>query len=256
MLLLPRPVVLRAIVPLQTALLAPLRCAGAVRRVLLLRDSENERLSRLAAELAVENARLNTANRLADRRDRLPGVRDELVHASVIARDLATMQRYLIVGRGLGDGVRPGTPAIVAEGVVGRVIAAGEHQALVQTLLDPDSRVAAVCPRSSVIGLVRADHGGRILLDFVDRDADVNPGDTVLTSGFGGVFPRGLLVGRVTAVGNRSPEIFLHVEIRPAAPIRRLETVFLYPLPGPIPEAGDWLDNLRPREVSIPGEER
>lgn len=259
LLLLPRPPLLMVLAPMQTVLLAPLRGGSSLRQDLVARRSEVGRLAEVSARLAVENARLTTRIRLSSGGPHqlltLPES-GELVRASVIARDIATLQRYVVVGRGRRHGIGPGTPALVPEGLVGKVVAAGDHQALVQTILDPESRTAAICPRSAVIGIARADRTSRVMLDFVERDADVRVGDTVLTSGLGGVFPRGLPIGLVTVTEGRPAEMFTHIELRPLAPISRLEYLFLFRAPDYDPEADPWLDNLQPSEVDLPEENR
>ncbi|MFO7637780.1 MAG: rod shape-determining protein MreC [bacterium] len=280
----PRAPLFELLVPLQTVLLAPLRVSSSLHRRLAAMHGENERLAQLAARLAVENARLRSAVRLAGgAQTAFPGlpVRADVIQAAIIARDIATMQRYLILSRGRRHRIVPGTPVLSPEGLVGTVVASGSHQSLVQTILDFDSRTAAQSipsdtshesgpgrPRQTALGVVRSDRTGRSWFEFVDRDADVRPGDTVVTSGLGGVLPRGLLVGVVTRAESRATELFRHIELRPAAAIASLEYVFLLPIPGSttaLPaddghpdesQADPWLDNLLPREVRIPGEDQ
>ena len=244
---------LQLLIPAQTVILAPLRAVTVLARHVSDRSAENARLTRLAARLAVENARLRSLSRLdaAEAEET-----DNLVAAPIIARDIASMRRYFVVSRGRGQGIRPGTPALVPDGVVGKVVAVGEHQSLVQTILDPESRVAARLPRSGTIGLVRADRAGRNRVEFIEHDADVRLGDTVITSGLGGVFPSGLVVGRVTVAAERPAELFRHVELRPFVDFSRLEQIFLLRLPTREHDRDDsWLENLRPPEVRIPERE-
>ncbi len=251
LLILPRPARTSLALPLQTALLAPLRGARSLGTAVAGRALENRRLSRLAAELSIENARLRTLCRQSDVR---PAVRPDLVAAPIISRDLATFERQLVVSRGRRHGVLPGAAVIVPDGVVGRVVAAGEHQSLVQTILDPESRVAVYDARSQVPGLALPAGSGLLALDYVAKGADFMAGDTLLTSGIGGIFPKGLRLGVVVVALDEPARLFKTVRLRPFTVISRLEHVFVVRLPGPDSTAREdgWLDNLAPVEVDIP----
>jgi rod shape-determining protein MreC len=246
LLLVPSRVKVPLLTPFQTVLLAPLRVSAELNRSLANLRSENRRLSELASRLAVENARLLS---LAATDTLLPVAGLRLVRAPVIARDLVTFERYLIVSRGRQSRVRPGSPVIAPAGIAGKVVFAGRHQSLVQTLYATDCRVSVADKRSRVPALLRADPDGSLVLDYVPKDADYRVNDTVVTAGLGGVFPKGLGVGTVTSVPEQAA-MFQPVRIRPFVNIPALQEVFILDLPDSIP--GGWLDNLAPPEVAIP----
>jgi rod shape-determining protein MreC len=251
------------LLPVQTVLHAPLRIVTGLNSRLADRGRENARLLRLVAELAVENARLR-AMTLADRR--APGDTLNLVPATVIGRDLGTFERYLTISRGRASGLKPGDPVIAADGVVGMLVACGDHQSLVQTLLAPTARAAVMSLRSHTPGVTRPDGAGFLDIVYLPKDADYAVGDTVLTAGLGRVFPRGLLVGVVTATGADSAAaepagLFQPVRVRPFVNFSRLDVVFVLPLPETLPastqpevQSRTWLENLAPSEVSCPEE--
>jgi len=249
LLLLPRPLRVRLSLPLQTGLLAPLRATAWFRHNLADLTAENRRLTRLASELAVENARLIA--RGGRSRAQVPPTNLLLVYCPIIGRDMSTLERFLVVSRGTRHGVVAGTCAITAEGVVGRVIAAGPDQALVQTLLDPDSRIAVTNLRSRALAVARPEGRG-LTLDYVPDAAGAAPGDTLVTSGLGLVFPKGLRVGTITAVSAPQSGIFRRIEITPFVQVMRIEGVFALVRPGPASEANDWLENLAPAQVEMP----
>jgi len=255
LLILPRPVRSTVALPLQTAFLAPLRGARTLAGLLVSREQENRRLADLAAKLAVENARLRTLVRKAAD---APAVRPGLQSAAVVNRDLATFERSLVISRGRRHGVGPGTAVIAPGGVVGRVIASGDHQALVQTILDPDSRVAAYDSRSRIPGLAAPAGSGLLSLEYVAKGSDFMAGDTLVTSGIGGVFPKGLRLGVVVASLDEPAKLFKTVKVRPFVSVSRLEEVFVVSAPPAdtlAPQDG-WLDNLAPAEVELPDEDR
>ncbi|HTW91219.1 MAG TPA: rod shape-determining protein MreC [bacterium] len=237
--------------PFQVAVLAPLRLGTAVSQSLRDTRAENERLSRLAAQLAMENARLESASQAAGA---TPPVNAALIRARVIGRDLITFEHWLTISRGTLNGVRPGAPVITPDGICGMVVACGKHQSLVQTLLAPDSRVAVLNRRSRVPALARPDRAGGLVLDYAPKQSDFRPGDTLVTAGLGTVFPKGLMLGEVIAVPDRPEALFKPVTVRPFVDISRIEQVFVISLPaGALPDTGTgWLENTSRPEVSIP----
>lgn len=247
--------------PLQTVLLAPLRGTAWVRQRVADLSAENSRLSQLATELAIENAHLKTVCRATELKgtgftDQLPLQAIRTISAPIISRDLSTFERFFIVSRGGNHGIRPGCPVLAPTGVVGKVIATSPHQSLVQTFLDPDCPIAVVDMRSRAPALTRPDRHRLLKLDYVPKDADIAVGDTIVTSGLGGIFPRGLRVGIVTEIPDRATELFKTVRVRPFVDVTRLEQVFLLCIADSLPPSlsDGWLDNLRPLELKTPGE--
>ena len=235
-------------VSMQTVLLAPLRGLAVLQQRFGSLESENRRLSRMATELAVENARLRSAlGRLAE----MPGVKYELVRAPLISRDLATMKRWLVIARGRNHGVFPGAPVLAPEGVVGKVVSAGKHQSLVQTILDPESKLGVIDLRSDVLGLCGSAGRDMLRIDYTAKGSDLLVGDTVVTAGLGRVFPGGLPVGIVASVDELPAELFPSVRVRPFADISKLNQVFVFKTAAPAESLWDdpWLENLAPEEI-------
>jgi rod shape-determining protein MreC len=187
--------------------------------------AENERLrvqSLQAAETREENARLR---RLLALRDRLPL---STLAADVIGREASGWARALTVNRGRGDGIAQQTPVIVPEGLVGRVVQLRSRAAVVQLLNDPTSTVGAVVQRTRTAGLVEGDPGGAVRFKFMARDgANVAPGDLVVTSGLGALFPKGLPVGRVVSIEDKGSALFHFAVLAPAVDFSRVEEVLL-----------------------------
>jgi rod shape-determining protein MreC len=187
--------------------------------------AENERLrvqALQAADTREENARLR---QLLALRDRLPL---STLGGEVIGREAGGWVRTLTVNRGRGDGIGQQTPVIVPEGLVGRVVQVRARAAVVQLLNDPTSTVGAVVQRTRTAGLVEGDPGGTVRFKFMARDgAGVAPGDLVVTSGLGALFPKGLPVGRVIAVEDKGSALFHFAVLAPAADFSRVEEVLL-----------------------------
>ena len=186
-------------------------------------ENEHLRVQALqAGETSEENARLR---RLLVLKDRLPLA---TLAGEVIGREAGGWVRSLTVNRGRGDGISQQTPVIVPDGLVGRVVQVHRAAAVIQLLNDPASTVGAVVQRTRTAGLVEGDAGGTVRFKFMARDgASVAPGDLVVTSGLGTLFPKGLPVGRVVKIEDKGSALFHFAVLAPAVDFSRVEEVLL-----------------------------
>jgi rod shape-determining protein MreC len=186
-------------------------------------EAERLRVQMLqAADTDEENGRLR---RLLELRERLPLA---TVAGEVIGRDAGGWVRSLTVNRGRHDGIAQQTPVVVPQGLVGRVVQVRAGTCVVQLLSDPTSSVGAMVQRTRTPGLLEGDAGGTIRFKFMARDgAQVAVGDPVVTSGLGGLFPKGLPIGRVTAIEDKGSALFHYAVIGPAVDFSRVEEVLL-----------------------------
>ena len=181
------------------------------------------RVDGLAVQETVdENRRLR---RLLDLRARLPlGT----LPAEVIAREWGGWVRSLTVNRGRGDKIARLTAVIAPEGLVGRVVEVRPGAAIVQVLTDPTSTVGAHAVRTRTSGIVEGDPRGGVRFKYMARDGSgITPGDVIVTSGQGGLFPRGIPIGRVTAIDDRGSALFHYAVLAPAVEFARVEEVLL-----------------------------
>jgi rod shape-determining protein MreC len=128
---------------------------------------------------------------------------------------------------GSDQGFEAGMPVLSTEGVVGKLIAVGPSSSRVLLINDHNSALDAFDQRSRIRGIVAGMVDDGLVMKYVDRSEDVKSGDTIVTSGLDGIFPRGLLVGEVTSVVREGPGLFLTVNLAPAADFRRLEQVLV-----------------------------
>lgn len=192
--------------------------------ILRLRSAEARR-----AELEAENTRLR---RLAAFVESQPESR--MVTAPVVAYGADPKFRGLRIGRGAGDGFRTGMPVITADGVVGRLSAVYEGSADVQLITDPQSTVAAQSQRSRARASARGlGQNGRLRLDYIVKSDDLEDGDILVTAPSGGLFPKGLKLGRATGVGQSDNGLFKRSELVPAVDFSRLEEVLVIVDEGP-----------------------
>ncbi len=173
------------------------------------------------AELEAENRHLSE---LLELRDAM-GV--DAIAANVIGSDATGLSHTLILGQGSDSGLKPGMAVLSNEGVVGRIIAASPHASRVLLIDDHNSALDGFDQRSRSRGIVAGVVDDGMIMKYVDRSEDIKSGDTIVTSGLDGIFPRGLLVGTVSSVHREGPGLFLNVQLAPAVNFRNLEQVMV-----------------------------
>lgn len=154
-------------------------------------------------------------------------MRLETIVARVIAKDVSTEFRAVRLNRGENAGIKKGMAVITYEGVVGRVLRVTDNTADVVTILDLLSAVDAVIERSRSRGVVEGLTDEMCQLKFTLRTDDIQVGDLLLSSGLGGVYPRGVAVGSVSRVKKKQFGITQDVEVKPAVDFTKLEEVMV-----------------------------
>ena len=188
--------------------------------VLRVRVQQLEQEMDRRSELDIENARLRG---LLDFRRTLQG---DVLTARIIGRDATGLARTLVIDRGEADGVVKGAAALAPQGVVGQIFLASRHAARILLISDHNSGVDAVVERTRARGIVQGTVDG-CGLKYVKRTEDVQVGDTVVTSGLDGIFPKGLPVGTVVSVDKRGQGLFQSAEVTPRVDFDRLEEVLV-----------------------------
>jgi len=216
--------------------------------------AENRRLRRRIAEIESENLQFREALVSSGHLARVASMRDEieipLLPAEVVGLDVAPWFRSVLVDRGEDHGVLPGFPVITHDGVVGSVTATSSHAAKTMLLLDRQSSVDAVVQRSRARGVLRGIGRDQLEFEFVVRDSDVTTGDEIVTSGLGGVYPKGLRLGRVAELRDAGGRLTKIAVVEPAVDLGRLEQVFVMLRRGPVM---DLLYHQNRAEEDLPG---
>jgi len=152
----------------------------------------------------------------------------DLLAARVIARSPELWYRSLSIDRGEADGINKDMVVITPDGLVGRVIATSAHTAEVMLITDRESAVGALVQETRTQGLVEG-LGERNQVKMIDipYDAPLEEGQTVVTSGLGQVFPKGIRVGKVLKVAKESNGLLKYAIVKPAANLNSLEEVFV-----------------------------
>jgi len=188
--------------------------------------AENERLNAEVARLRENEIRLHQLAQLLQVKETHP--EERFMAANVFAREPSNVKEMVAIDRGKQDGIQDGM-VVVTEGgsLVGRVTRIFDDYAWVTLITDPDSAVSAMIQESRAQGVVSGSYSRRLTMEFLGQGAVVHEGDTVLTSGIGGGFPPGLVIGRVSAVESSAQEIFKDITVQPLAGLSRLETVLV-----------------------------
>jgi rod shape-determining protein MreC len=200
-------------------------------------EKENKALKRELQELKLQMNRYREAD-LANERLRAllnfkKSIATPLLPAQLVAFDPSGWFQTILIDKGRNDGVVQDMAVVSAEGLVGRVIGVGNRHAKVLLILDGNSAVDAYIQRSRARGVLVGLGRELCLLKYVQRNEDVQMGDQVISSGMGGVFPKGLLVGTVQEVVRGSSGLFQRVEVEPAVNFSRLEEVLVVIQPPP-----------------------
>ena len=204
-------------------------------RQLLFLHSENARLTE-------ENKRLNQWYSVARQLEQenaafrallnyVPEPRPAFITARVIGDSGGAFVRTVLLNAGARDGVRKGQAVVNAEGLVGRVVEAGEHSARILLLTDLNARVPVVVESTRMPAILAGDNTDYLRLTFMPVNASVSPGDQIVTSGQGGMLPPGLPIGIAAAVEEGI------VRVQPFVNWDQLEYVRVldYVLPGALP---------------------
>ena len=234
-----RDLILRGVIPVQEGLAAFTHQLGTMAstvrdlRTLRQRNAELEaRINQLIIEnvqlkeVEAENANLRRLLNFAQRNPFLEFRGAEVV-ARVIGRDPTNLFNYLLIDLGSEHGIREGMPVVTERGLVGRISRVNRTTSQVLLLTDPSSAVNALIQSSRLTGLVEGQPGGELIMRYIPQDAEVTPGEIVITSGLGGHFPRNLVIGQVTAVYRRDYEMFQQAVVRPSVDFNQLEQVLV-----------------------------
>lgn len=177
-------------------------------------------------ETALENYRLSHLLEIRNR------VGTEALAAKVIGKDATNWFRTILIDKGANEGIQRHMAVVTPEGLVGRVVDVTALAARVQLITDPESAVGVLIQRSRVAGVAAGSHGGIVQIKYLPLMADVIVGDRVITSGMGGIFPKGIPLGRVLRSSRpTNGALFQETEVQPLAEFSRLEEVMVLKRP-------------------------
>ena len=151
----------------------------------------------------------------------------EYIGGSVIGRDPSPFVKYIQINRGSDDGLRRGMPVVTQQGLVGRVAQTTASASLVQLITDSSTIINVRLEPERVDAVLNGSITGDITLDFIPQEANIKPGDLVLTSGLGGNYPPNILIGQITSVRSQDYDLFQSASVQPLVDFDQLEIILV-----------------------------
>lgn len=178
---------------------------------------ENAELREMAAKSRLYRSMLNYT--------RMPDV--TALVGRVMYRSEGLIRGDLIIDRGLDHGIYPGCVCITSRGLVGIVTSVELYSSTVVPITSPAIHVSCITATTGSLGILGSESGGRLSLEYVDSSSDPLMGETVLTSRFGGVYPEGIVVGRVEDISEGDRGLDLSLAVSPAVDFERINEVLI-----------------------------
>ena len=192
--------------------------------------AENRDLKQQIEQMRLEQVRLNEDAAQARRLQNLLGFKEQFIAKTVAAQVIGSsgsdLSRIIYIDKGEDSGVKRDMAVLTADGIVGKVLLVYPSESQVLLISDQSSGVGALLEKSRLQGVLRGTPNGEITLERVMSDEQVQPGETVLTSGGDQIFPKGLPIGTVTKVAP-GKDLFLNIKIKPTADLSKLEEVLV-----------------------------
>lgn len=195
---------------------------------------ENEAQQKRVLALIEENNRLIEVDHENSRLREILAFKENLtfitVGAKILAFNLSGWTRTIKLNKGAADGITEDMPVISPMGVIGRIILTTAANSTALLITDPRSNIDVIIQRTRVRGIAEGNGKNALILKYIRDLDDVEVGDKVITAGFSGIFPAGLIVGEITRTEKSGDNFFKKIEIKPNAALKKLEEVLIAPV--------------------------
>ena len=197
---------------------------------------ENEKLSAEVEQLKSKNERNDIYKKENERLRGMLDLKDtykdfEMVAANVTGRDSSTWFLSLTIDKGTDDGLKMADTVITPYGLVGHITDIGNNWAMVTTILDSQSTVAVMVERTEDFATVDGDvdlaANSICKMTYIPKASTITVGDTIKTSGLGGVYPKGINVGKITKIHPENKGVSQYAEVEPYVDFNKLYEVFV-----------------------------
>lgn len=183
------------------------------------------------AELTAQVAELSEAKKTAERLESLVGLQSTYNLTSTAARIIGTSSdawsRTVMIDKGTASGFSLGMAVCNSGGVIGQIVEVSATTSTVQLANDEGAGISAMIQGTRAQGILQGQADGTLRLSYVSTDADVAVGDIVITSGIGGVFPKGLPLGTVTSVEKSDNDVYYTIVVRAQSTAENNEEVLV-----------------------------
>lgn len=191
---------------------------------------ENEKLKLQVQDLLAENEVLKDFKEENEKLREALGIGLEKEFQLVLARVTGKkiVQDFILINKGAQDGISPGLPVVTSQkALIGKVSQVYEDFSEVLLVSHPQNSFDGKIVDSEILGMVKGRGSLKVSFDLIPREEEIKEGDVVVTSALSGVFPFGLLVGKVSRIEKADPEPFYWTEISPFFNLGELEKVFI-----------------------------
>ena len=170
-------------------------------------------------EIERENKRLKKMLRFGK------GTAWKKILAQIVGWDASSDFRVLRINKGMNEGIRLESTVVTNNGLVGYVYRLSDHFSDILTILDPNNRMDGIVQRTRTLGILEGYSSGKCLMKYVAGTELIILNDIVLTSGLGNIYPKGLVIGRVSKIERESYGVTQRIEVAPTVDFNKLEEV-------------------------------
>lgn len=192
---------------------------------------KNEELRKKIQQLNLKNSILNEKLSEYNRLKKLLNFKNaydfQTIACNVIGRNIEGFLKYIIIDTGKTDGTKVGDAVVSYEGLVGKVVEVYRNSARVNVILNVNSYVSVMNFNTRTVGILSGDGEGGLVVDYYDRLDDVSKGDLFITSGLGGLYPKGIPVGNAVRSVDSVNGIFQKIFVEQKVNFYKLENVLV-----------------------------
>jgi rod shape-determining protein MreC len=190
--------------------------------------AQNERLQETVRQLALLNSSYEQIRQENARLRRLLTINEDFsyhtIGARVVARTPSFLSNVIYINRGSADGVPYDAPVLSGDGIIGRTILVSRNQSQVQLITNPDASIGVMLERTRTPGVLKGSGDNLLDLNYIGNAEQVNVGDILLSSGLDGIFPKGLVIGKVVE-SRKGTGVFRTIKVQPGVDLIRIEEI-------------------------------
>jgi rod shape-determining protein MreC len=190
--------------------------------------AQNEQLQETVRRLELLNGSYEQVRQENARLRRMLSLNESISHktigARVVARTPSFLSNVIYINRGSADGVSNDAPVLSGEGIIGRTVLVSRYQSQVQLITNPDASIGVMLERTRTPGVLKGSGDNLLGLNYISNAEQVDVGDVILSSGLDGIFPKGLVIGKVVE-SQKGTGVFRTIKIQPGVDLIRIEEV-------------------------------
>ena len=213
------------------AIFSPIQATVSFVKRLAYIEKQNEELHLILTKLALKNNTLRAYEYENMRLRKLLAFQYHsnfiLIPAEIISLKGDRIINSIIINKGTKEGIKKNMPAITHNGLAGKVAEVWSDKALIHLLLDRNCKVSCAIQRNASLGILEWEKGYTCNLINIPRQTDVKIGDHIISSGFGGIFPRNIPVGQIISIKPDPTHLLWNIEVQLFVDFNRLEEIFI-----------------------------